>query len=81
MMLNTLGVPIGRMEKITGNFPSLVSGHSLEVGGQKYNNLRRLTEGGFANIYVGDCQGQLDCLKVWTRECTHLQLHMSYWPS
>ena len=42
------------------------------MGRERYTNIRILTEGRFAKIYVGDCRGQLDCLKVWK----YLQLCM-----
>ena len=64
MMLNTLGVPVGRMEKISGNIPRIISGHSLEVGGERYESMKKLADGGFAKIYVGKYQGQLEALKV-----------------
>ena len=68
MMLNTLGVPVGRMEKISGNFPRVVSGHGIEVGGERYDSMRKLAEGGFAKVYVGRHQGQLEALKVWKKD-------------
>lgn len=64
MMLNTLGVPVGRMEKISGNFPRIISGHGIEVGGERYDSIKKLAEGGFAKVYVGKYQGQLEALKV-----------------
>ena len=64
MMLNTLSLPVGRMEKISGSFPRVVSGQSLDVGGECYSNVKKLTEGGFATIYVGDHNGTTDTLKV-----------------
>ena len=64
MMLNTLGVPVGRMEKISGNIPRIISGHSLEVGGERYESMKKIADGGFAKIYVGKYQGQLEALKV-----------------
>ena len=64
MMLNTLGVPVGRMEKISGNLPRIISGHSIEVGGERYESIKKLVDGGFAKIYVGKYQGQLEALKV-----------------
>lgn len=68
MMLNTLGVPVGRMEKISGNFPRVVSGHGIEVGRERYDSMRKLAEGGFAKVYVGKHQGQLEALKVWKKD-------------
>ena len=64
MMLNALGRPVGRMEKINRNFPRVVGGQSLEVGGECYSNVKKLTEGGFATIYVGESKGQACALKV-----------------
>lgn len=78
MMLNTLGVPIGRMEKISGNFPRIVSGCSLEVGRDRYDSVKSLSEGGFAKIYIGDRQGQLDVLKVLNIIHTHTSSKMRY---
>lgn len=52
------------MEKISGNFPRIISGHSIEVGGEKYDSVRKLAEGGFAKVYVGKHQGQLEAFKV-----------------
>ena len=80
MMLNTLGVPVGRMEKINGNFPRIVSGHSVEVGGENYNDVRKVAEGGFAKIYVGKHQGQLESLKVgiFFHKSFFFKLHHNY---
>lgn len=64
MMLNKLGAPIGKMEKINGAFPAVVTGQCLEVGGARYNNLRKLTDGQFAKKYVGKCQERHVSLKV-----------------
>ena len=52
------------MEKISGNIPRIISGHSLEVGGERYESMKKLADGGFAKIYVGKYQGQLEALKV-----------------
>ena len=56
------------MKKISGNFPRIISGHSIEVGGERYDSVKKLAEGGFAKVYVGKYQGQLEALKVYKRE-------------
>jgi hypothetical protein len=75
MMLNTLGVPVGRIEKISGNFPRIISGHGIEVGRERYDDIKKLAQGGFAKVYVGKYQGQLEALKVYIHVQNKKNMH------
>ena len=63
-MLNTLGVPVGKIETIAGTFPNFVKGHGITIGGDVYTEVHQVAEGGFAKVYLSTCNGEHKILKV-----------------
>lgn len=63
-MLNSLGVPVGKIEKVSGTFPKFIKGHDITLGNELYTDVSQIAEGGFAKVYLTKQQGVHKILKV-----------------
>lgn len=62
-MLNSLGFPMNKMERIGGPVPRL-AGTSVTLGKERFASLRRLADGGYAIIFTATQEDTQKALKV-----------------
>ncbi len=75
-MLNSVGYPVHKVEKVPGQLPRLVSGRGITFGQEEFSSVKRVTEGGFAVVYTAKTKDRTVALKVCMHACTYVQVRV-----
>ena len=63
-MLNSVGYPVHKMQRVGAAVPKLTTGHSVTLGEDSFSALKKIASGGFATIFTARLEEKVKVLKV-----------------